>query len=54
MSEPGAALANVLARIIFPCSIAFGGKSLYVTLLRNSASLSALLAGAVRVLPAGR
>jgi hypothetical protein len=28
MTDPAAALANVLARIIFACSIAFGGRSL--------------------------
>ena len=53
MSEPGAALAKVLARIIFACSTAFGGRSLYLVLLRNRVSSSARLAGALHTPPPG-
>ena len=42
----GAALANVLARIILACSIAFGGRSPYFVLLRNRASARPLSVGA--------
>ena len=35
MSEPGAALANVLAMIIFACSTAFDGRSRNCVRLRN-------------------
>src|SRR5688572_12428030 len=54
ISEPGAALANVLARIIFACSIAFGGRSRYLTLLRNRASASALFGGVAPAPPRPR
>ena len=50
MSEPGAALANVLAMIIFACSTAFAGRSSNRVRLRNCASVSARLREAVRLL----
>ena len=53
-AHPGAALANVLARIIFACSIAFGGRSPYFVLLRNRASARALSGGAPAARPVPR